>query len=161
MAELAKKRSPIYGKCNISYTSNFQFKPHGNKKILEIFSEPKNDRKVCSRNEKAQWFQTQLVIPTLQLIKQMKIISLWKSKDFLMEAWLKELAIGRVADGSVAVVLATGASGFVELTWCNSGPRSGCTDIGSMPLVLQVVPNLCSLPSLTRPAHACTKWKEA
>lgn len=137
----------------------YQLKPCGNKKILEIFSEPENDKKVYSRNEKTQWFQTQLVIPTLQLIRQMKIVSLWK--DFLMEVWLRDLAIGRVAGGSVAVVLATGASGFVELTWCNSRSCSGHTGIGIMPLVLQVVLNLCSLPSLTQPAHACTKWKGA
>lgn len=32
----------------------YQLKPCGNKKILEIFSEPENDKKAYSSNEKTQ-----------------------------------------------------------------------------------------------------------
>lgn len=159
-ADSAKKVSPAYGKCQISCTSNFHLKVCSNKKILEIFSEPEKWQKSLFRKlKKPQWLQTQLVILTLQLIKQMKTICLWKR--LFVEPRLKELAIGRVAGGSAAVVPSTSASGFVELAWCSSGPCSGHTGTGSMPLVLQVVANLSGLSSWTQTAHVCTKWKEA
>lgn len=95
VTEPAKKKALFYGKCIISYSPYFQLKSSGSKKISEIFSEPENQRKAYSRNDKIQWFQGQIQTSASSLVGSASVNSrfgpaalalkvlLWSSRWYL------------------------------------------------------------------------------